>query len=107
VTAPRLEIDYATVEHNARVLVDLLAPRGIHVTGIAKAALGSPEVAGAMLRAGVSGLGDSRVANLRRLRAIGPTSLTLIRSPMLSEVADVVRTADISLNTELTVLEAL
>jgi predicted amino acid racemase len=107
-TAPRLEIDLAAIEHNARVLVDRLAGKGIRVTGVTKAALGSAAVAEAMLRGGVSGLGDSRIENLTRLRDAGLTApFTLIRSPMLSQVDRVVASADVSLNTELPVLEAL
>jgi predicted amino acid racemase len=108
VTAPRLEIDLAAITHNARTLVDRLAVKGVRVTGVSKAALGSPEVAGAMLRGGVTGIGDSRIQNLARVRAGGLTCpLTLIRSPMLSDVDRVVRTADVSLNTEPVVLDAL
>lgn len=106
--APRLEVDLDKVEHNARTLVDRLTPKGIRVTGITKAALGSPQVAQALLRGGAVGVGDSRVANLARLRSAsirGPT--TLIRSPMRSDVGAVVAVADVSLNTERVVLEDL
>ncbi|MGB6002215.1 MAG: alanine/ornithine racemase family PLP-dependent enzyme, partial [Thermoanaerobaculia bacterium] len=41
-TAPRLEIDLDKIQHNARTLVELLAVRGISVTGVTKATLGSP-----------------------------------------------------------------
>lgn len=107
-TAPRVEIDLDAIAHNARVLVDRLAVNRIRVTGVSKAALGSPGVAAAMLRGGVIGLGDSRVENVIRLRAAGVvTPITLIRSPMLSDVARVVRHSNVSLNTEPVVLEAL
>lgn len=107
-TAPRIEIDLERLEQNARTLVDRLAPRGIRVTGITKATLGSPGVGAAMVRGGVRGLGDSRVQNLSRLAASdGSTSRTLIRSPMLSEAGQVVRLATTSLNTGAVVLEAL
>lgn len=107
-TAPRLEVDLDAIAHNARSLVDRLSARGIRVTGVTKASLGSEGVAEALLRGGVTGLGDSRVENLERLRAGGVAApLTLIRSPMRSQVDAVVRTADCSLNTERIVLEAL
>lgn len=107
-TAPRVEIDLDAIAHNARVLVDRLAVKGIRVTGVSKGALGSPKVAMAMLRGGVIGLGDSRVENVVRLRSAGVAApITLIRSPMLSDVARVVRQADVSLNTEPAVLDAL
>lgn len=105
---PRLDIDLGKVEHNTRVLVDRLAPRGIRVTAVTKATLGSAGVAAAMLRGGAVGLGDSRVENLARLAGLeGSASRTLIRSPQLSQVRQVVRTADVSLNTEAVVLRAL
>jgi len=107
-SAPRLETDLDAVESNTRTLVGLLGPRGIRVTGVTKAALGSPGVAAAMLRGGAHGLGDSRVENLGRLAAAGlDAPRTLIRSPMLSQVEAVVGCATTSLNSERVVLEAL
>jgi predicted amino acid racemase len=106
VTAPRIAADLDKIEHNTRVLVERLAPAGIRVTGVTKAVLGSPAVGAAMLRGGARGLGDSRVPNLDRLAATGP-SRTLIRSPMLSQVDRVVAVADVSLNTGAVVLAAL
>jgi len=107
-TAPRVEVDLDAIEDNTRVLVDRLATRGIRVTAVTKAALGSPAVAAAMLRGGATGLGDSRVENLARLDAAGLVAArTLIRSPMISQVDAVVRHASTSLNTEKSVLEAL
>ena len=104
----RIETDLDKIEQNTRILVDRLALTGIRVTGITKAVLGSPGVGAAMLRGGAGGLGDSRVPNLARLTELDPSPLrTLIRSPMLSQVAQVVDVADISLNTEAVVLAAL
>jgi len=107
-SAPRLEIDLEAIASNTRTLVSRLEPLGIGVTGITKASLGSPGVAAAMLSGGATGLGDSRVQNLARLRAGGvTTTTTLIRSPMVSQAALVVRDADISLNTEAAVIDSL
>jgi predicted amino acid racemase len=104
----RIETDLDKVEQNTRILVERLASTGIRVTGITKAVLGSPGVGAAMLRGGARGLGDSRVPNLARLAELDPSpSRTLIRSPMLSQVARVVEVADVSLNTEAVVLAAL
>lgn len=106
--APRLEIALDSLTHNARTLVDRLSLKGIRVAGVAKATLGSPEVAAAMVRGGVTGLADSRLENLTRLHTAGfGVPLTLIRSPMLSQVGRVVREADLSFNTEAAVLDAL
>jgi predicted amino acid racemase len=107
-SVPRLDVDLGAIETNTRSLVDRLALRGIRVTGVTKASLGSPGVGAAMLSGGVSGLGDSRVENLDRLGRAGlDAPRTLIRSPMISQVDAVVRHASTSLNTEISVLEAL
>lgn len=107
-SAPRLEIDLTKIHHNARTLVDRLAHRGISVTGVTKATLGSPEVANVLMRAGVHGLGDSRIENIEAMRhAQVNAPMTLIRSPMISQAERVVKHADISVNSEIDVMAAL
>ncbi|MCU1457962.1 MAG: hypothetical protein JWL73_2054 [Actinomycetia bacterium] len=107
-TTPRLEIRLDRIRHNARTLVRRLGSRGISVTGVTKATLGSPEIARAMLAAGVVGLGESRVENIEAMRRSGIDSpMTLLRSPMMSQVDRVVASADVSLNSEPEVLAAL
>ena len=107
-TAPRLEIDLDKIYHNARTLVTLMARVGISITGVTKAVLGSPEIARILLRAGVSGLGDSHIENIEGMRrARVPAAMILIRPPMPSQVSWVVRHADISFNTELEVIAQL
>jgi predicted amino acid racemase len=107
-SAPRLEIDLGSIHDNARTLVGMLASRGISVTGITKATSGLPEIARTLLRAGVTGLGDSRIENIETMRqAHVRTSMTLIRTPMLSQADRVVKHADVSFNTELDVISML
>jgi len=106
--APRLEIDLDKIGHNARTLVKRLGKRGISVTGVTKATLGSAEVAATLLQAGVKTLGDSRIENIEAMRIGQPSaSMTLIRSPMLSQAQRVVRYADVSCNTEIEVIRRL
>lgn len=107
-STPRLEIDLTRIGHNARTLVARLARRGIAVTGVTKAALGSPELGHALVGAGVRVLGDSRIENLEKLRrAQVPATLALLRSPMTSQLDRVVSSADLSFNTELDVVAGL
>lgn len=107
-TSPRLVIDLDKICDNARSLVARLAPKGIGVTGVTKAALGSPAVAHAMLRGGVDSLGDSRLQNIENLRhAKVNTTTMLIRSPLLSQVDGVVALVDTSFNSEAEVIAAL
>lgn len=107
-TAPRLEIDLDKIYHNARTLVERLAGRGISVTGVTKASLGSFDIANTLLSAGVSALGDSRIENIEAMRGGQVAApMMLIRSPMLSQADRVVRQADMSFNTELAVINRL
>lgn len=107
-TAPRIEIHLDRIQHNATILVDRLRGLGISVTGVTKATSGSPEVAAVLVAAGVTSIGESRIENVERLRRSGLSShVTLIRSPMLSQVGRVVANADVSMNTEPTVIDAL
>lgn len=104
----RVEVDLDKIAHNARELVARLASRGISVTGVTKAALGAPEVAAALVAAGVPGLADSRVENLDRLRAGGIVAPTLLlRSPTPSQIEHAVVVADVSCNTEPEILRSL
>ena len=73
-----------------------------------KAVCGHPAIAQAMLDSGVTGLAEARLSNVKRLRQAGMTCpITLIRTPMLSQVDDVVQVCDASYNTEISVINAL
>ncbi|UCE63584.1 MAG: alanine/ornithine racemase family PLP-dependent enzyme [Nitrospirota bacterium] len=105
---PYLTIDLSKIQHNARTIVNLCRSHDIEVTGVTKATCGNPDVAMAMLRGGVSSIGESRMENIHRLKAAGiQTSFMLLRVPPLSGVEEVVKTVDLSLNSELSVLRAL
>lgn len=105
---PCLRIDLAKIEQNVKTLVNLANHHDITITGVTKACCGDPLVANAMLKGGVRSLGDSRIQNIIRLKQAGiKEDIMLLRTPMLSEVKMVVEYADISLNSEMTVLQKL
>ena len=105
---PRLLIDLEKIRHNAEVVSRLAARCGIGVVGVTKACCGDPLVAKAMLAGGVVGIADSRIENIRRLKEWGiETDMMLLRTPMLTQIPEVVGYADISLNSEIRVLKAL
>ena len=61
-----------------------------------------------MLDGGAEGLAEARLSNVKRLREAGMTCpVTLIRTPMLSQVDDVVQVCEASYNTEVAVISAL
>ncbi|BAK75936.1 alanine racemase domain protein [Pseudogulbenkiania sp. NH8B] len=105
---PRIIIDLDRIEENTSVLVEACRTQGIQVAGVTKSACGSPRVARAMVRGGVAQITDSRLDNIMRLRRDGiAVPLMLIRAPAPGEAEQVVRHADISLNSELQTLQAL
>lgn len=105
---PRIEVDLGKIRRNTQTLVARLGPRGIGVTGVTKAVCGHPAIAQAMLDGGAVGLADSRVNNVQKLRAAGMAGpITLIRTPMLSQIDQVVQSCDLSYNTEISVISAL
>lgn len=107
---PRLEIDLNKIHENTRKLVTLLSEYGISVTGVTKVSLGSREIANAMLQAGANSLGDSRIENIQSMRCdemMKDVTMTLIRSPMISQVKQVVMYADSSFNTEIKIIRQL
>lgn len=107
-SAPQLKIDLQKIHHNASTLVKRLTACSISVTGITKSTLGCPEIAKTLIDAGVSTLGDSRIENIEKMRKAGITKpITLTRSPMLSQIEQVVMHADTSLNTEIDIIYAL
>ncbi len=105
---PRIEVDLGKIRHNTRIVAGLLKARGIRVTGVTKAVCGHPAIARAMIDGGAAGLAEARLSNVKQLRQAGITCpITLIRTPMLSQVDDVVQVCEASYNTEIAVIAAL
>jgi len=106
--APRVEIELDKLMHNARKLTALYGSKGIRVTAVTKGVCGSHRIARALLNSGIRSFGDSRIANIQKMRESGiDAQFMLVRSPMPSEVARVVEFADVSLNTEISVIRLL
>ena len=105
---PRIEIDLGKIAHNVKTLVELYGSKGIDVIGVTKAICGNPYVADTLVKNGINILADSRIANIKRMRSAGVKAMfLLLRTPSLSQAEEVVEYADISLNTELTVIKKL
>lgn len=105
---PQLEIDLKKLGENVTALKDRLQAASIQLTGIVKGFTSLPEGARVYQQAQVASIGSSRLEQLRWLRMNGITApLMMIRIPMLSEVQSLARWADVSLHSELRVLQAL
>jgi len=107
-TSPRIEIDLAKLEHNATTLKEMYAAKGIGIMGVTKVVCGDPGIANTLVNSGIETLADSRIQNIQRMRQAGVQArFVLLRTPALSQVASVVKYADISLNSESSVLARL
>ncbi len=105
---PRIEIDLEKIAHNAKTLIELYGSKGIGVIGVTKAVCGNPDIANALVKSGIRTLADSRIENIRRMLNAGVQAQFLLsRTPSLSQAEAVVKYADISLNSELSVIEKL
>lgn len=105
---PRLEINLAHLRHNVIQVVERCGSYGIQVAGVIKGATGLTEVAKQFDEGGAAFIASSRLEQLEDAREAGIAKpLMLIRIPMLSEAEDVIRLTDISLNSELEVIQAL
>lgn len=105
---PRLEVNLAHLKHNVAQVVERCGSYGIQVAGVIKGATGMVEVAKQFDQGGAAFIASSRLEQIEDVRNAGITKpMMLIRIPMLSEVEDVIRLADISLNSEVSVIKAL
>ncbi len=103
-----LTIDLEKITHNARKILATCRPFGLDVVGVTKGVCSLPDVARAMIAGGIKTLGDARLDNIARMRDAGiHEPILLLRSPAPSEVSRCIDLADISLNSDLGVLNAL
>lgn len=103
---PRIEVNLNKVKHNTSELKKMCHGKNIQLAGVTKVFCGIPKIAEVMVEGGVDMLADSRIENLKKLENIKIPKL-LLRLPMMSQVEDVVKYTDISLNSELQTIERL
>jgi predicted amino acid racemase len=104
---PRIEIALSQIRDNARILSELYGQKGISLMGVSKAVLGEPSIVEAMIQGGVQFIADSRIENIQKMKTAGiSTQFVLLRTP-LSQAESIVKSADISLNTEIETLKKL
>ncbi|MDD6311609.1 MAG: alanine racemase [Firmicutes bacterium] len=105
---PKLEINLSKLKHNIEQVTKKCGEQGIAVAGVIKGCTGLFPCVQQFEAAGVSFIASSRLEQLAELKEKGiKTPLLMIRIPLLSEVYDLVRYCDASLNSEIEVLKAL
>ncbi|WP_346935051.1 ornithine racemase Orr [Clostridium sp.] len=103
---PRVDIDLNKLTYNAKFLLNMCNGKMIDVAVVTKVFCAEPDIVKGILDAGVNTIGDSRVANLKKIVNL-PCEKLLLRIPALSEVREVIMYSDISLNSEVDTIKAL
>ncbi|MCQ4636731.1 alanine/ornithine racemase family PLP-dependent enzyme [Anaerovorax odorimutans] len=105
---PRLVVDLKKLRHNIDVVLDNCSQANISVCGAIKGFNGLPKAVEEFAEAGFSQLGTSRMRTIKELTMLGiQAKYLLLRVPMLSEADDVVKYANVSLNSDIQVIRAL
>jgi len=102
---PRIIIDKEKFRHNLRNLLDMCHSNNVTVMGVSKVFSADPELLRIMIEEKVDYLADSRIENLMSVSTYIPK--VLLRLPMISEALEVVKHADISLNSEIETMKEL
>ncbi len=96
------------LQHNFNYLNKLFKENGIKWGITTKLFCGNRDFLTEVINLGIGEVHDSRISNLRVIKEIDPEALTIyIKPPPKDIVRDVVKYADISLNTELATLHEL
>lgn len=105
---PCLEANLSLLRQNADHVISRCHEAGIAVCGVIKGCNGFVEIARMMRDAGAAQLGTSRLEQVEFCRQAGiPGPYLLVRIPGMSELPEVVRLCELSLQSERSVLDAL
>lgn len=103
---PQIRVDLDKLLENARVLSGLLSAHKLKFHYVTKCFCAWEPMVDALADAGIRNFADARLENIEVLKRWARSAM-LLRVPMISEADDVVCLCDVSLNSELAVIEAL
>lgn len=103
---PRVLIDLDKFRTNVEVIKSRMDQRGIEVYGVTKVFCADPILSGIYAEAGLAAVADSRIKNIRKLEKLDIKKV-LLRIPMPTEIREVIKYADVSLNSEISTIKLL
>lgn len=103
---PRILIDLKKIEENTKIIADNCKKYDVDILGVTKSFCAIKEIAEAEMKGGVTMFADARIENLAKLKDLNMPKM-LLRLPMQSKVEEVVKYADISLNSEIETIKLL
>lgn len=105
---PKLNIYPQRIKNNGKILFNVCQKAGVKPVAVIKGANAHPAIIDALVEAGYDCLCSSRLSQLAAVKQRYPHIATMaLRIPMLSELSELVKYADISLNSEPQLLKAL
>ncbi|SMD32053.1 Predicted amino acid racemase [Reichenbachiella faecimaris] len=106
-SSPEIVVDLEKIASNVRALKALYGARGINIFAVTKAVCGDPNLANILVNNGLNFLADSRLENIKNILDAGVHAKFLLLRTLPSEVDAVVKYTEISLNSNLTVIQLL
>ncbi len=104
----RVTINLEALQHNLAMIARWMERRGSDWTVGIKSLFGHEPTIRALSLLGVRSMADSRLENLEEVARIAPdTERWYLRLPAISSAGEVVRRSEVSLNSEVVVIEAL
>ncbi|MDF2880885.1 MAG: alanine racemase [Clostridiaceae bacterium] len=103
---PCIVINLSKIKHNVKAIISLCNAKNIEVVGVTKVFCARKPIVNAYMEGGIKTIGDSRIENIKRLKEYHCKKI-LLRIPMESNVNDVIKYCDISLNSELDTIKKL
>jgi len=104
---PILEINLDKIKHNTQKIKEFCEKSNIQVCAITKGFCAELPIVEAIIEGGINFLGDSRIQNIIKVKRKFPhVKYMMIRIPKISEAEEVITYADISLQSQLEVIEA-
>ncbi|MBQ6992283.1 MAG: alanine racemase [Clostridia bacterium] len=102
---PKLEIDLNGIIKNAKAMKKICEDNNVKLSLVTKCLVSDKRIVEELVNNGIETICESRIQNFIDYKDID-VEKWLIREPMLSEISDVVKYSDVSLNSELkTILE--
>jgi len=102
---PKVHIHLKKYAHNVHSLLRMLHQKGISMMAVSKVFSAESKLIDVLNKENVDYIADSRIENLKKIETTKPK--VLLRVPMMSEVSDVIKYTDISLNSELELIDSL
>lgn len=103
---PKIEINLKKIIKNTKEMKKLCNFNGVSLSMVTKLLSDNKEVVEALVKNGVDCICDSRIQNLISYKNINAEKW-LIRIPMLSEIKNLVKYVDVSLNSEIDVIKKI